>query len=98
MLFLLMFNFVNNIVYNWVHRTADGGEFSTMSNFINNYYKPGPLTPKGAPETLSSRSSVKESCIQDIDNKFILSLHPHEHPMASILIHMYGYDYNVKKK
>ena len=34
-----VFNFVNNIVYNWVHRTADGGEYSTMSNFINNYYK-----------------------------------------------------------
>ncbi len=44
-----VFNFVNNIVYNWVHRTADGGEFSTMSNFINNYYKPGPLTPKNSP-------------------------------------------------
>lgn len=42
-----VFNFVNNIIYNWVHRTADGGEFSTMSNFINNYYKPGPLTPEG---------------------------------------------------
>ncbi len=41
-----VFNFVNNVIYNWVHRTADGGEFSTMSNFINNYYKPGPLTPK----------------------------------------------------
>ena len=41
-----VFNFVNNVVYNWVHRTADGGEFSTMSNFVNNYYKPGPLTPK----------------------------------------------------
>lgn len=44
-----VFNFVNNVVYNWVHRTADGGEFSTMSNFINNYYKPGPLTPKDSP-------------------------------------------------
>lgn len=41
-----VFNFVNNIIYNWVHRTADGGEYSTMSNFINNYYKPGPLTPE----------------------------------------------------
>ena len=41
-----VFNFVNNIIYNWVHRTADGGEFSTMSNFIHNYSKPGPLTPK----------------------------------------------------
>ena len=36
-----VFNFVNNVIYNWVHRTADGGEYSTMSNFINNYYKPG---------------------------------------------------------
>lgn len=43
-----VFNFVNNVVYNWVHRTADGGEYSTMSNFINNYYKPGPLTPKNS--------------------------------------------------
>jgi hypothetical protein len=32
---------------------------------------------------------VKESCIQDIDNKFILSLHPHAHYMASILIYVY---------
>jgi hypothetical protein len=31
---------------------------------------------------------VKESCIQDIDNKFILSLHPHEHYMAFILIYI----------
>lgn len=43
-----VFNFINNVIYNWVHRTADGGEFSTMSNFINNYYKPGPLTPKNS--------------------------------------------------
>ena len=41
-----VFNFINNVVYNWVHRTADGGEFKSMFNFINNYYKPGPLTPK----------------------------------------------------
>jgi hypothetical protein len=41
-----VFNFVNNVVYNWVHRTADGGEYKSMFNFINNYYKPGPLTPK----------------------------------------------------
>ena len=44
-----VFNFVNNVVYNWVHRTADGGEFRSMFNFINNYYKPGPLTPKDEP-------------------------------------------------
>jgi hypothetical protein len=31
---------------------------------------------------------VKASCIQDIDNKFILSLHSHEHYMAFILIYI----------
>ena len=44
-----VFNFINNVVFNWQHRTADGGEYSTMSNFINNYYKPGPTTPKDKP-------------------------------------------------
>jgi len=42
-----IFNFVNNVIYNWVHRTADGGQYESMYNFINNYYKPGPLTPDG---------------------------------------------------
>ena len=41
-----VFNFINNIVYNWQHRTADGGEYRSMFNFINNYYKPGPVTNK----------------------------------------------------
>ena len=44
-----VFNFVNNVIYNWVHRTADGGDYGSMANFINNYYKPGPLTPKDQP-------------------------------------------------
>ena len=44
-----IFNFVNNVVYNWVHRSSDGGDYQAMFNFINNYYKPGPLTPKDSP-------------------------------------------------
>ncbi|MDR2840549.1 MAG: polysaccharide lyase [Paludibacter sp.] len=44
-----VFHFVNNIVYNWVHRTADGGDYTALYNFINNYYKPGPATPKDSP-------------------------------------------------
>ena len=44
-----VFNFVNNVVYNWVHRSADGGDYSAQFNFINNYYKPGPATPKDSP-------------------------------------------------
>jgi hypothetical protein len=49
---------------------------------------PALWTPLPTLETLSSRSSVKESCIQDLDNKFILSLHSHEHYMAFILIYI----------
>ncbi|WP_301709708.1 polysaccharide lyase family 1 protein, partial [uncultured Duncaniella sp.] len=41
-----VFNFVNNIVYNWVHRSSDGGDYTAKFNMINNYYKPGPATPK----------------------------------------------------
>ncbi len=29
----------NNVVYNWGHRTTDGG--ANKVNFVNNYYKPG---------------------------------------------------------
>lgn len=41
------FNFINNVVYNWRHRTADGGVGSF--NGINNYYKPGPATDRNNP-------------------------------------------------
>ena len=44
-----IFNFVNNVVFNWVHRSTDGGDYRAMYNIINNYYKPGPLTPKTSP-------------------------------------------------
>ncbi len=43
------FNFANNVVYNWYHRTMDGGDFSSRYQLINNYYKPGPVTPKDTP-------------------------------------------------
>lgn len=44
-----IFNFVNNVVFNWVHRSMDGGDYRAMFNIINNYFKPGPLTPKNNP-------------------------------------------------
>jgi hypothetical protein len=42
------FNFVNNVLYNWRHRTVDGGDKGSQYNIINNYYKPGPKTPDAA--------------------------------------------------
>lgn len=44
-----IFNFVNNVVFHWVHRSVDGGDYTALYNIINNYYKPGPLTPKNSP-------------------------------------------------
>ena len=44
-----IFNFVNNVVYNWVHRSVDGGDYRAMFNMVNNYFKPGPLTPTDQP-------------------------------------------------
>ncbi len=43
------FTFANNVVFNWVHRTVDGGDHRSEFNIINNYFKPGPATPKGEP-------------------------------------------------
>ena len=43
------FGFVNNVVFNWWNRSADGGDNNSLFNFINNYYKPGPITPMDKP-------------------------------------------------
>ena len=44
-----VFNFVNNVLFNWRGRSVDGGDYSAMFNMINNYYKPGPATPTDSP-------------------------------------------------
>ncbi|MDR8391926.1 hypothetical protein NC796_12280 [Aliifodinibius sp. S!AR15-10] len=44
-----LFNFVNNVVFNWRHRSTDGGDYRATFNIINNYYKPGPITPPDEP-------------------------------------------------
>jgi len=44
-----IFNFANNVIFNWVHRSTDGGDYTAMYNIINNYFKPGPMTPKDSP-------------------------------------------------
>jgi hypothetical protein len=43
------FGFVNNVVFNWWNRSADGGDNNSKYSFINNYFKPGPITPKDKP-------------------------------------------------
>jgi len=54
-----VFNFVNNVIFNWHNRSVDGGDYTALYNIINNYYKPGPLTPKD--ETVGHRILKPES-------------------------------------
>jgi hypothetical protein len=43
------FSFVNNVIFNWRHRTTDGGDGTSRVNSIANYFKPGPGTPVDRP-------------------------------------------------
>lgn len=61
-----IYTFVNNVVFNWHHRSMDGGDYTTNFNVINNYFKPGPVTPKNEPvghrilKPESGRSKLKQ--------------------------------------
>jgi hypothetical protein len=44
-----IFNFVNNVIYNWYNRSTDGGDYTANYNIINNFYKPGPVTNLAEP-------------------------------------------------
>src|ERR1044072_4559803 len=43
------FTFANNVLFNWVHRTLDGGDPRSYLNIINNYSNPAPATPRNEP-------------------------------------------------
>ena len=59
------FTFVNNVLYNYRHRSVDGGDHNSYFNIFNNYFKPGPGTPDNdvryrllKPESERSKSVV----------------------------------------
>lgn len=60
-----IFNFVNNVVYNWKHRSMDGGDYTAKYNIINNYFKPGPITSKE--DRVGHRILKPESGRSDLD-------------------------------
>ncbi|MEX2141905.1 MAG: pectate lyase [Pirellulales bacterium] len=47
------FDFRNNVIFNWRHRTMDGGDETSLINAINNYYKPGPATNDNMQSTIA---------------------------------------------
>jgi len=60
-----IFNFSNNVIFNWWHRTVDGGDYKALYNIINNYYKPGPITPVN--ENIGHRILKPESGRSNLD-------------------------------
>ncbi|MDW8849440.1 polysaccharide lyase [Flavobacterium sp. MMLR14_040] len=44
-----IFNFANNVVFNWYNRSTDGGDYTANYNIMNNFYKPGPVTNLNEP-------------------------------------------------
>ena len=44
-----IFNFANNVVFNWYNRSTDGGDYTANYNIMNNFYKPGPVTNLAEP-------------------------------------------------
>ncbi|WBL24666.1 pectate lyase family protein [Zunongwangia sp. HGR-M22] len=60
-----IFNFVNNVVYNWKHRSIDGGDYKASYNIINNYFKPGPIT--SSEDRVGHRILKPESGRSDLD-------------------------------
>ena len=62
------FTFVNNVLFNWVHRTVDGGDHRSLFNIINNYLKPGPATPSGQPISYRLLKPESERSRTVVDN------------------------------
>lgn len=51
------FDFRNNVIFNWGHRTMDGGDETSLINSINNYYKPGPAS---SPDMVSTIARIEQ--------------------------------------
>jgi hypothetical protein len=68
------FTFVNNVLFNWVHRTVDGGDDTSRYNIINNYFKPGPATPKDsdvAHRLLKPESTRSKTIIDNFGKAYV---------------------------
>lgn len=51
-------DFRNNVIFNWGHRTLDGGDRTSMVNVVNNTFKPGPATQSGALQHRIARPEI----------------------------------------
>jgi len=80
------FTFVNNVLFNYHHRTIDGGDHMSLYNIINNYFKPGPGTPDEPiayrilkPESERSKTVIDHFGKAYVSGNFVLG-----HPKVSV--------------
>jgi hypothetical protein len=62
------FTFANNVLFNWRHRSVDGGDQNSLFNIINNYLKPGPVTPRDDPVSYRLLKPESERNKNVVDN------------------------------
>lgn len=67
------FTFANNVLFNYRHRTVDGGDHRSRFNIINNYLKPGPGTPNGdvAYRLLKPESERSKTVIDNFGKAYV---------------------------
>ena len=61
------FDYRNNVIFNWRHRTMDGGDETSVINVINNYYKPGPAANDNM---LSTIARIEQRNMYSPGNRF----------------------------
>jgi pectate lyase len=54
------FDYRNNVIFNWEHRTMDGGDETSLVNVIANYYKAGPATNENMRSTIARMEERKQ--------------------------------------
>jgi pectate lyase len=54
------FDYRNNVIFNWGHRSMDGGDETSLVNLINNYYKAGPATRANMATVMARMESRKQ--------------------------------------
>jgi len=76
------FTFVNNVLFNYRHRTIDGGDNKSFYNIINNYFKPGPGTPDSpiAYRVLKPESERSKTVIDNFGKAYVNGNFVEGHP------------------
>ncbi|HYG21206.1 MAG TPA: polysaccharide lyase [Verrucomicrobiae bacterium] len=68
------FTFANNVIFNWRHRTVDGGDHRSYYTITSNYFKPGPVTPKDQPiayRVLKPESQRSKEVVDNFGKAFV---------------------------